>query len=292
VNRQHNGNGGAPDLKKLIQARYPTLPENQRKVADFLLLHVQEVPFLSILQIERQSGTSKATVVRLAQSLGYSGFHELRSRLRESARSSLGRAERFSLLHPGDQEDTLAVVAQQDVSNISQTIAQLDRKAFREAAQMLQRAPAVWTAGLGISSLMAKILAYSLHQVGLQARPLAHDEMSFLEQIPLLSPPAVLVVFSFPPYSRETIDLAHHASGRGVPVIAITDRVTSPVTHAARLVLPIRSENLLFTNSISAISVLINALATEIAVRNRRRALRRLRETEDLLRTTGHYHEE
>ena len=67
-----------PDLKALIREKYPGLPENQRKVADFLLQHLEEAPFLSVVEIEERSGASKATVVRLAQHLGYSGFLEMR----------------------------------------------------------------------------------------------------------------------------------------------------------------------------------------------------------------------
>jgi DNA-binding MurR/RpiR family transcriptional regulator len=53
--------------------------------------------------------------------------------------------------------------------------------------------------------------------------------------------------------------------------------------------LPIRSQNMLFTNSFSAISVVINALATEVAVRNRSKAVRMLKEIERQLHESGHY---
>jgi hypothetical protein len=46
---------------------------------------------------------------------------------------------------------------------------------------------------------------------------------------------------------------------------------------------------MLFTNSFSAISVVINALVTEVALRNRVKALRLQREVERLLKDTGHF---
>ena len=79
-----------------MQSAYPNLPENQRKVADVLLQRIREVPFLSVIELEDLSGTSKATVVRLAQSLGFSGYHELRERVREGAQSEISRCrDRF-----------------------------------------------------------------------------------------------------------------------------------------------------------------------------------------------------
>ena len=72
-------------------------------------------------------------------------------------------------------------------------------------------------------------------------------------------------------------------------MVAVTDRVTSPVSFISKAVLPIASQNLLFTNSISAVSVLINALTTEVALRSKDKATGNLRETEELLQQAGHY---
>ena len=84
----------------------------------------------------------------------------------------------------------------------------------------------------------------------------------------------MLIAFSFPPYSRETVEAVKAAASRKIRVVGITDRLTSPVSYSAVFVLPIRSTNMIFTNSISAISVVINALVTEIALKNRSQALR------------------
>jgi DNA-binding MurR/RpiR family transcriptional regulator len=277
------------DLKALIRSAYPSLSGNQRKVADFLVQHDREIPFLSVVDIERQTGASKATVVRLAQRLGMSGFLELRNRLSEGAQSALRGADQFPLNVPTDREGTLTAVARQDVRNINQTISHLDPKVFHEVAEMILRASHVYTAGLGISSLMSQVLAYSLNQVAIPATPFVRGYETFIEQIPFLSSDDLLVLFSFPPYSQETIDLARVVSGMKTTVVAITDRVTSPVAFYARRTLPIRSQNMLFTNSISAISVVINALATEIAVRNKTKALKLQKQVDTMLRDSGHY---
>lgn len=276
-------------LKELILARYPSLPENQRKAADFLLHNIREVPFLSILEIEKRSGTSKATVVRLAQSLGFSGFLELRTKLTEVVQSALRLPESFPLLEGPDQGGALSVVARQDVKNINQTISHIDRETFAEVARMILAARHVYTLGLGISSLMAQILAYSLRQVAVRATAFIHDHGTFMEQLLFAGPADVLCAFSFPPYSKETIDVAAAAAKRRIPVIAVTNKLTAPITFYAQRVIAIRSQNILFTNSFSAISVVINALATEVAVRNREKAVRMMKEIDRLLTDSGHF---
>jgi DNA-binding MurR/RpiR family transcriptional regulator len=280
---------GEGNLKELILARYPSLPDHQRKVADFLLHHIREVPFLSIMEIERRCGTSKATVVRLAQNLGFSGFLELRARLMDGIQSAVQSPETFPLLEGGDHREALSVVARQDVRNINQTISHIDRKTFGDVAQVILSAKHVYTVGLGISSLMAQILAYSLRQVAVRATPFIHDHGTFMEQLLFVNASDAVCAFSFPPYSKETIDVAAAAARRKIPVIAITNKLTSPITFYSKKVLPIRSQNILFTNSFSAISVVINALATEVAMRNREKAMQLMKETDRLLTDSGHY---
>ncbi|MBP1655781.1 MAG: Transcriptional regulator [Bacteroidetes bacterium] len=280
---------GPTDLKALIHVKYPELPENQRKVADFLLQHMREAPFLSVLEIEKQSGASKATVVRLAQSLGFSGFLELRSRLLKRVQSQIRQIDIFPAPPAKRGEETLTLVAHQDIRNISQTVSHLDRGVFTKVAGMIVDAPHVYTVGLGISSLMARTLAYSLNQVAVKATPFVHDSETFVGQLPFVRQSDLVIAFSFPPYSRETVDLAKAAAARHIRVIGITDKLTSPISFHCIHVLPIQSQNRLFTNSFSAISVLINALATEVALQNRPKAVKALKVTERLLHETGHY---
>ena len=282
--------GGSPDLEALIQRKYHELPENQRKVADFLIQHIREAPFLSVVEIEDRSGASKATVVRLAQSLGFSGFLEMRGKLIKGVQSQMRITEMFPLLAGTSREETLTAVADQDVRNINQTINQLDRKVFRDVARMILNASRVYTLGLGISSLMARILAYSLSQVAIRSTSLVHDYETFIEQIHLFERSDLIIAFSFPPYSKETIEVVRAAARRKARIVAVTDRVTSPVSLYAARVLPVVSQNMLFTNSFSAISVIINALTTEVALLNKAKALKNLKESEKLLERTGHYY--
>jgi DNA-binding MurR/RpiR family transcriptional regulator len=283
------GNYGVPELTRSVRDRYPALPENQKKVADFFLTHVREIPFLSVTDIEKQAGASKATVVRLAQSLGFTGFLELRRKLRAGLQSEMGISDVYPFPTGITLTETLDAVAQQDLKNIQQTVQHVDRKVFHAVADAVVRAGHVYTMGLGISSLMAQVLAYSLNQVAVPATAFIHEYETFLDQVPFLRHNDLLIAFSFPPYSRETIDAVKAVESRKIRVVGITDRVTSPVSLRAAFVLPIRSTNVIFTNSISAISVVMNALVTEVALKNRSRALRLQEAIGRLHREAGHF---
>lgn len=265
------------DFRQRVLERYDRLPPQQQTAADYLLAHLREVPFLSVPELARRSGASEATIVRLAQRLGYDGFsglkEDLLEALRERMRPRSGLGEEMEALADTSADETVAAVARQEVANIQRSLEELDSRTFQQVASALFKADHVYTFGLGISSHLADLLCYLLSQIGLRADPLSARFSTPLEQIVPLRPTDLLFVFSFPPYSRQTIEMVRGAAERGIPTVAVTDRPTAPVAPAARHTLTVHTENMMFTNSIAALSVLLNALVTEIAVRHRDHAV-------------------
>lgn len=265
------------EFGRRVVAVLDRLPPRQRSIAEYLLDHQQEVPFLDIPEIARRARTSPATVVRFAQSLGYEGFAELKADVLAALRRRVveppPRQTVPQALANAAADDTLADVARQELGNIEHTLAHLDRSQFVAAAAAMLRADHVYTFGLGISSHLAGLLSYLLIQVGQRSTRLGAGYSSPLEQLVVLRPTDLLVAFSFPPYSRKTLEMVQQVSARGIPTIGICDRAAAPISTVARFTLPVKSENRMFTNSFAAASVLLNALSTEIAARDRTRAL-------------------
>ena len=259
------------DIKTKIQNNYEDLPKNQRKVADFFIENFDKIPFLSVQNVSLETDASVASVVRFAQRVGFSGFSEMRVKIADELQNHLEGKSIFPLLENLD-DDTLTSVANTDIKNINDTLALIDRANFHKAIDLINRANRVYTAGLGISFLLSQILAYQLNQVGINAFAFRKGSSLFLEQALFLENDDIVITFSFPPYSAETIDVAKYAKEENIPLIAITNREASPITFYSTVNLVVKSENMLYTNSFAAISVLINAISTESALRERPRA--------------------
>lgn len=277
-------------LRRKILTLYQRLPANQKKVADYFLQHPNEVAFHTTDSMAAALQVSKATIVRFAQSLGYNGFTALHDEVVDVLQSHLEPVNRFMVewgKHSPDE--ALTLVAENEVKNINQTIHELDRRALNEVAAMILRARRVYTMGIGISSLLAQVLAYELLNVAIEAQALSSDTMRFAGHLVLAQKNDLVIGFSFPPYSRETVEAAAYAKSRGVTVVAITDKLTAPITFHAAKVLVVRTKNMLYTNSISAISVVINALVTEIALKNKNAVEKVFQETSRMLQQTDEY---
>ena len=264
---------GSPEseFKERLVNRAGDLPPQQQAIAEYVLEHLTAVPFFSVPELAKRTGASEATVVRFAQRLGYPGFSELKMELVDLLQSRLSGG-------PGDAaeevaDDLLASVATLEITNIGRTVESLDRRHFSEVSEALFASERVHTFGMGISALLAELAAYTLLQVGVRASCLSTSFSSPREQLVGVGPEDVVMVISLPPYSKQSLEILRDAQSLEIPTVAISDRLTSPASGLARWALAVKSDNMMFTNAVAAVTVLINALATEIAATHREEAL-------------------
>lgn len=259
------------EFRELVLEHTDTLPPQQRAIAEWLIENLQLGPFLSVPELAHRTGASEATVVRFAQRIGYNGFAELKMDLVEMLQNRLGTDPAPPAIDVDG--DVLTAVATLEQSNLRRTVEGIDRGVFVGVAEAVFRADHTFTFGLGVSAHLAELAAYNLTQIGVRVTPLSTRFSSPREQAVTMRPGDLLVALSFPPYSRQTLDLLRSAADRGASTVAVTDKVTSPAARLARMVLAVKSDNMMFTNAIAAVTVLFNALATEIATRHRGEAI-------------------
>lgn len=272
------------EIKEKITSKYNSLPKNQRKIAEYFINNFDNIPFLNVQDLSTATGASVASIVRFSQRSGFKGFSELRESITGSLQKELHNKEIFPLFERRKvEEDLLTEVANLDIKNINDTLNLVERTTFNYVIDRILKSERVFTAGLGISYLLAEILAYQLTQVGISSSVLLHSHTLFNEHILFLNPKDLLIVFSFPPYSKETIEAADYASKRKIEVISITNKHASPATFFTKANLIVKSENMLYTNSFAAISVLINAIATACAIKDQQRAKKILKESEEIM---------
>ncbi|CAG1771002.1 partial 6-phospho-3-hexuloisomerase, partial [uncultured bacterium] len=231
------------------------------------------IPFLTVHEISEATRASVASIVRFAQRIGYSGYSEVRDDIAETLQHHISNNHIFTLLDAKSQsKDILTTVANQDIKNINETISINERSTFKKAVDMIISARRVVTGGLGISHLLASILAYQLSQVAVDAQALTNNHATFKEQLLFLDKSDLFIAITFPPYSKQTVTAAEFAFNRGIKVLSVTNKNSSPITFFSDAFLIVKSENMLFTNSFSAVSVLINAIATQVALSNEEQA--------------------
>ncbi|HVO20133.1 MAG TPA: MurR/RpiR family transcriptional regulator [Anaeromyxobacter sp.] len=262
----------------LVQARladaYGQLPAAQRAVADVIMSDPLLGALWGIEELAERAGVSVGSVIRLSRRLGYPGFSDLRDALRATASTRSGEA---ALAHPEPPTDllgTLGEVVRRDGEGLARLLKAVDPALLESASRLLVAADHRVILGRGLGHVMGTILAFHLTQAGVPC--IAAIPSDFSNQVANLGPRDLLVVLSFPPYSRETVDAAAFARENRIPVLAFSDRKDSPLATYAEVLLPVPSENLLFSFSLTSFAALSHAFAIVLAARDQKGTLKRL----------------
>ena len=260
-------------LRALIVARRELLPKRLIQVADFAVDHPQEIAFGRVADLALQAGVQPSTLVRFAQTLGYSGFSDLQAVFRAHARQRWPdyRERLETLTHQHDHEaDPDALLrgflhaSRVSIDLLEQTI---DHQALGQAVELLAGARSICLLGARRVYPVAVYLAYALGKLGARCELADHAGGLSQRQVELLDPEDAVLAVSFTPYAPETLELAGIAAARSVPVVAITDSPFSPLAQVARVWLEVAETDLGGFRSLSATLALSTALCVALVGR-------------------------
>ena len=71
------------DILQKIREIYPSLTRKQKSIADYLLENPEDICYITLAQLSRQTCASELTLLRFCAKLGCSGFLELKQEFRE-----------------------------------------------------------------------------------------------------------------------------------------------------------------------------------------------------------------
>ncbi len=205
-----------------IRQLYPTLAQNDRKLADFLLTNPEQARHLSSQKLAQQTGVSQSAVVKFAQKLGYKGFPALKQALSEI----VAAPEQAVTLHNQIlSTDSLKTVGEKLLAEKAAALrATLDinsEQRLTDALDMLRSARRVILTGLGASGLVVKDLAYKLLKIGVMAVS-ETDMHAQLAAVQALDSRDLLLAISFSGERREINLAAEEAQRCGAKVLALT----------------------------------------------------------------------
>jgi DNA-binding MurR/RpiR family transcriptional regulator len=281
------------DPSALFPRTKAALTRRQARLTDYILQNADEVVFMTAAQLAAASGVSDATVVRLAQTLGFAGFPEMKQHLRSAMMSRLDTVSRLKRTsrHINRVEELIAAVVQQDAKNLAETAADLNPEAIIGIARVLKEAEAVNIIGLRSAHSLAVLLASTLGFIGKRVRLIAPGTGEMWREVSTISRGAVLVAISFPRYTRLTVEVAAAARRAGAVVVSLTDSPFSPLAPFSDHLLTARCRIDSFIESYVSMLSLVNALVTAIAFLDRQKAVKQLRRMEQLWEEKNIYYQ-
>lgn len=260
-----------PSMAQRIARSLPTLTRSHKQMADYVLAHPLQAAIMPIDEMAATVGVSVATANRFARALEFDGYPQFRAALVLGFETTLAPVEKLrdQLEHLATAVDVFSTALAETQRNIELTRKSLDAHSCEQAVNAILNAQRIYIIGFGSSSWLGGLLQRCLELYCENVQLLASMEGSSYGAriLPRLQPTDLLIAIAYPRYFDDTILLARRARGAGVPVLAITDRVTSPLAPLATVSLYAHTDSQYFANSEASVLSLIEALCSAVAHR-------------------------
>lgn len=267
--------GDYEDLIRLIHERHGQMSRSYQKIALYLTQNPNEVAMLTVNAIAGHCGVHASSFVRFAQSLGYSGFKALQvlfqNRLATAAPGFEARVKALDseLSASADRSEAafLRDLVVRDIASLQDLVRAIDPDDLAQAAELLDRANAIYLAGQLRSAPVVELMRYILTMLGKRCILLDSGGGLATHVARTMERRDVLFAVSFRFYATEVVNIVEDAAASGVPVIAISDSTLSPLAKSASVLFPVPEHDYSFSRSLAAPMCLAQTLALAVAAR-------------------------
>ena len=285
--------GGTAELKEAVAPRIRDLSPTLRLAADYVLKNPEVIAMHTLRRVADISELNPPTFTRLAKSLGFNNYEELRELCRrEIQQSSRSFADKAASLqrHQRDVADALLPShAAASVGNIESLVETTDVAELARAADTLAAARNVALIGSLSSAALIDYLGYMARM----ALPNWYAALRNHETVGMglreLGPQDAMIAVAHQPYSSRTVSAVQRVQKSGVPVIAVTDSYASPIAaDAARVFVTPTDSPHFFASSVPLI-VLFEVLLSMVVSRSGEKARERIADVERDNHMSGEY---
>ena len=271
-------------LMDMLSNPHARLRPSERKVADVVLQDTARATRLSIGALATAAGVSEPTVMRFCARLGFDGFQSFKFALAEV--HAVGIPVTHSAIQLDDPVEAIArKIFDHTLSSLDRSRRSLDTDAVAAAVDLLLSANNVLFVGLGASGIIAQDALQQAVLFGVPCAAPVDLHQQFMAAS-MLQPGSVLVAISNTGRSISILDIAAQGKERGATLIGISGG-PSPLIDLADVGLVLRTfeDTDIYTPTVSRLAglVLIDVLATAVAVRRGPEHLERLGEMKEAL---------
>lgn len=265
-------------LLERITAATDRMRPSERKVAGVVLADPRAALGYSMAALADAAAVSEPTVMRFCTGLGFAGFQSFKLALAQAL--AIGLPVTHSAIAPDDTvEAMVGKIFDHTLSSLDRARRALDAARVTEAVDALVSARNVLFVGLGASGIIAQD---ALQQGVLFGVPCAAPEDVHQQYMvaAMCGPGTVVVAVSNTGRTTSVLAVTERARKNGATVLAVTGG-PGPLADLADVVLVLRTfeDTDIHTPTVSRLAglVLIDILATAVAVRRGPEHLERLR---------------
>ncbi|MGN0159091.1 MAG: MurR/RpiR family transcriptional regulator [Brotaphodocola sp.] len=225
--------------------------DSRSNVSKYLLEQRLQLEHCTMQQIADQTFTSKATLVRVAKKLGYSGWNDFFKAYMDELKYKQSHFSEISHNYPfkrGDHtQEILDNICQLRMESTWQTARMMKLDVLEKSASLLVRSRRIALFGISINQLLLEIFRRKMLTIG-KTTDIIHQADTALYASSLTQEDcAVMVSYSGNNEHRNPMNLLSRLKEAQVPVIAITSMGDNYLRQHADYVLTICSQERLYS---------------------------------------------
>ena len=254
------------DFRDRLTSVAADLPKRLLQCAEYIAANTDRIAVSTVAEMAAGADVPPSALIRFCQIIGFSGFSEMQKLFRDAYAPGLpDYSTRLKNLKEGGKGSVSALLGEFiEAGRLSlESLAKsCDEAALAQAVALLAGADTVHIMGLRRAFPVSTYLAYVFEKMSVPA--MLHDGVGSFDHRHAMRKGDALVAITFSPYSEETLTLAQDARDRGLPVVAMTDRMTSPVARLCDAVLIVPEVDFGAFRSLSATIAMAITLAVAV----------------------------
>lgn len=238
--KQHHPNAGPHAGRQInhgpldmLEASIPDLPAAAARAAVYIVENAEKVVRYSLKDLSKFSRSGEASIVRLCQTAGFSGFSDFKLALA----ADLALKTAHSDPQRADDGQGLSDIGRELARSIVATAELTDEERLKTIASRIFRCNRIDLFGAGVSGIIAELFAYRLLRAGLNAHALRDITLAH-EVANGLSASSAAIAISESGVTANAVDFLRVARSTGAFTLAITSNTRSPLAKLAEAVLP------------------------------------------------------
>jgi len=282
------------DLLALLEEKFDSLTDKQKKIRRFVLENLEHVSFMSAREIAQEVGVSESTVTRFAHSLSFDGYADFQKALQDRLAEKITTADKLSAIEGREEKKSvLEKVTERNISHIKGIKSRVEKGKFEQAVNMFLSSKNIFIIGLRTSFTVAYLMHYELSVYTLKnSILLGVRSEKLVDKLVDLKEEDLLLAISLPRYTKETVKVLEYANHENVSTISITDSLASPLVPHSNVCFTASAEGLSVSDSLAPSITIAQALVEAVTLHQIEEVQQRLEKKEELWSKLDTFYEE
>ena len=192
-------------------------------------------------------------------------------------------------MNQAEKNKVLERLAEIEMDNIKEFADTLELDKVDQLLEDIDRSGEVIFLASRASSVLADYSSYMFNKIGIKAVGYDVSDTKVIDTLRNVDRTSLVIAFAFPRYPKSAITTARYLKTRGFRVVGITEGEASPLKPFSDYWFDIKCDVYAFTDSYSAVMLLINYLVALYSICHEEDSMRQLKEFNEVAKQFEFY---